>query len=324
MDFSVGVLNHTANNGALDDCDLRPFLDRDEEIAAFKGILGHPDQRIVLLQGAQGMGKSWLLNDLKRLCGERGVTSVLVDFSNPALAQPDRVIRLLGERIGGPFASAIGEAESNARRDFPGAEGGLASGARDLALGVPPGFGAGGAGATVEKSVEVGRDFIGRDSITISNSPITIFPGNTLALASEVIEARQNSAMRAALRDLLRQRRLAIFFDQYDNATDTVKNWLRYQILAWQLDEQDEFLNLWTIIAGDALPLLSDLVLSRRGVRLLKLGPLPRTDLRQYWVEQQGLSEQILDFALTGSAQNTATLIFILRNFAIGHADKIR
>jgi hypothetical protein len=136
--------------------------------------------------------------------------------------------------------------------------------------------------------------------------------------------ARQNSARHAALRDLLRQLRLAIFFDQYANAPDPVKNWLRYQILAWQLDEQDEFLNLWTIIAGDALPLLSDLVLSRRGVRLLTLGPLPRTDLRQYWVEQQGLSEQVLDFALTGSARNTAALIFILRNFAVGHAAEIR
>jgi hypothetical protein len=305
--------------GTFKEADLSPFLDRDTEIATFRQMLDHSENRILLLQGPQGMGKSWLLNDMRRICHECGVASVLVDFSSPVLAQPDRVIRHLRERIGGRFAERISEAEMRLQRDFSITDGSLAYQARDFVRSVPMGLQAAGAGAAIGSSVEVGRDFVGRDAITISNSPITIYPGGSAALASEEIEARRNITLHDALIDLLKQQRLVIFFDQYDNATDLVKQWLRYQVLAWQLDGLEEFRGLWTVIAGESLPLSDDISHGQRTVRRLAVGPLPSEDLHLYWIKQHGLSEQILDFALTGSARNTATLFFILRNFATGN-----
>ncbi len=84
------------------------FVDRDPEVRSFGRVLAHPTQRIFLLRGGEGMGKTDLLQRLRHECKGTAVKTVLLDFRyDDELTEPRQVIDRLRERIGGCFDEVL-------------------------------------------------------------------------------------------------------------------------------------------------------------------------------------------------------------------------
>lgn len=294
----------------------REFVNRKAELKALTSLLNDHSRRILLLSGDTGVGKTWVLHRLRRVCLEAQTLSPLVDFRyDSTLFTPDRVIRRLREQIGGAFAEQLAQVESQILRDpalnptvmlsQPGqALGGAFSSLSSGAAG----------GVSIAGSVEVGGDIVGRDKITISNSSIIVNPGGGLDQAQTEIRTRRNTTFRAALSQLLAERSLVVFFDHFEEATDEVVHWLRRQVIGLHFTGADSFSNLWLVVAGLNQPFHSERHHWGHVFQTRRIEPLEYEAIQMFWVDKRGLDPANLSQVARLSGGNPRSLFFMANN----------
>lgn len=289
------------------------FLNREDEINVFKNLLIHEQHRILLIHGLAGMGKTALLHRLYELCRALNVLAVRIDFRSPRLRQkePDEVIHVLGERIGQSFAGQLmgNELPFQPLHTLSGTDLGRQT----------QGNGSDGTGASFFGDIRVNGDFVVRDKVTydlnITHSTIIVEPGRALFLADSHREKSRNDAFRTALTTLVAKRRVALFFDHYEDATDRVSQWLQEQLLTVHLERLEQFANLWIIIGGSKVPLQDEVDQWLQVLHQQQVGPLSDKLIYLFCAESWGLEEQVIEVLIKSSKRNTKHLFLNLRNY---------
>ncbi len=292
------------------------FVNRDAEIGAFTGLLAQPRQRILLVHGVPRIGKTYLVQRLHAYCRKQDVVSALVDFrSDRMLTRADRVVRRLRDQIGGIFAEQLGRAEAQILHDlgYTAATGQNTLTETDLTrLGLT---GQGGGGVRLSGEVRVGGDLVGRDKIIIKNSSIILNPASGPALVEMEAESRRNAALRAALAALQAERRVVLFFDHFENATEDVASWLRRQLLSLQLEDAGACPNLWLVVAGCQAPLQDERDLWYHVMCDQDIGPLAEDAISLFWVGKRRLDPASLPVITRASGGNPWLLSVMANNF---------
>ena len=277
------------------------FVNRQAEIGLFKDWLDAHSQRILLLHGPNGIGKTSVLRRLRAGIGADGTQSPLVDFrADRTLSEGEHVIQRLRETIGGAFAQSLAQAEAAIQQDLGSALYGgpaLVQGAAQAAAlyqgalyqGAAQATGSGAGGVWIPGQVKVGGDIVGGDKIVFNNSPIIVDPAGGLALMRDEVRTRRNTAFRAALAAANERQRLVLFVDHYEEATEEVATWLRRQVLGLHIDGDGEFANLWIVVSGRKVPLQDEVDRWRSVLTDLSLGPLDNEAIYLFWVEKRGL-----------------------------------
>lgn len=299
--------------------DLGKFLDRDPEIAAFTGLLDHPDRRLLLLHGPRGRGKSRLLRQLREHCCDENTVSTLVDFEyEPSLTEPDRVIDRLREQIGGRFDEEMGEEEARIADTLAASrERSLERLTEAVARGSRAGAGGAGGGAHIDGDVKAARDFIGRDqNVYFPNAKVELTPGGGPAEADEEADTERNKAFRTALGNLQETQKVILFFDHFEKAKEPVRTWLREHVVTLHLEGSPQFANVWSVIAGRTVPLQDQEDRLYDRLRSLAIGPLPEKDVIGFWVDQIGLDRTAVQDEYRSSQGNTQMLCLHLRERA--------
>ena len=296
-------------------CDLYEFVNRKAEIDTFSQLLAHRRQRILLLHGLPGIGKSCTIRRLRRVCRNHpNLLTALVDFgSRRPLSQVKQVMEHLREQIRGPFAQQLAQVELQIQREFGGLMGMAPSAETFSSM-----FSTVGDSGNVFLSgqVSVGGDVVGGNKLTISNSSLIFNPAGGTAFAQSEIDTRRNMAFRQALSSLLMKQKVVLFVDHFEKATEEVAAWLQQHLLEPLLEGEEEFRNLWLVIAGDRVPLQDEAYRWRHVVRSQKIGPLMEDAIRAFWVEKRNLDPSALMFVQQATLGKPDLLFMIANNFA--------
>lgn len=294
---------------------FQEFVNREEERAAFTALLGHRSQRILLLYGPSGIGKSFMLHYLKRDVSEPQTLISVVDLrADPSLSMAERLLARLREQLGGAFAEQLGQVELQIQQELLAGLGAQAG--QSVAAGLAAGGQTPKGGVTVSgQTLKVGGDVVGGDKITIQNASIVLNPGGGGDLLRAEAQTRRNTAFRQALSVLLGERRLILFLDHFEEATQEVAEWARQQLLGPHLDGLEGFANLWLIVGGQRVPLQEEAAQWRHILRARQLGPLPEEAIRAFWTEKRGLDAASLIFAIQASGGNPQLLTMMANNF---------
>ena len=245
------------------------FVDRDAELRVFDRLLQDPHERVLLLYGSEGIGKSGLVHYLCRESRTRQLPFVLIDFrcDEQLAEEPCAVMRCLCQKIGGEFARHMLAVEQEARAAGTTAsvQSGLAEAVAQLQAARTSNPGS---GASIAGNVQVQHDFIGRDQIVINLPAQLLDPAAGPRLAEAQLEQRWCVEIRAAFRACLAAQPLLLFFDHYESAKEPVTHWLRRDILSLQIDEvDDDYAHLWITVAGRAVPLQEEIDMLARSWR---------------------------------------------------------
>lgn len=298
-------------------CDLYEFVNRKVEMNAFSQLLSHRRQRILLLHGEPGIGKSCMMRRLRHMCGNHAnLLSALVDFGGRRpLTQVKQVIEYLREQIGGSFAQQLAQVELQIQREFGGWMG-MAPNSDTFSSMFASVPGGGSGNVFLSGQVSVGGDVVGGNKLTISNSSLVFNPAGGTAFAQSEIDTRRNIAFGQALSSLLRKQKVVLFFDHFEKATQEVATWLEQYLLEPLLDGKEAFRHLWLVMAGERVPLQNQASRWRHVLRSLEIGPLMEDAIRLFWVEKRQLDPSALMFVKQATLGKPELLFMIANNFS--------
>ena len=278
------------------------FVNREAEIGSFRRVLGHPSQRIFLVCGAEGMGKTDVLERFRQECRQSGLKSVLLDFrGDDELSEPDQVIDRLRQRIGGDFAELLGRVVVKFMEASPGR--GLAELLASLQEGPSSSV-----HITDARDLHIGGDIVGGVKLVLQNSSVVVDPSGGAELRLRELETRLNTALPEALRAELARQKLVICLDHVDEATQPVASWVRHQVLRLLLEEADTYTNLWIVVVGREVPMREQANEWRHLLYVQEVGPLVEEAIRIYWIEKRHLDPEQLAEVITGCRGNALAL----------------
>jgi len=273
------------------------FVNRDAEIKLFTELL-HEPFGILILHGVEGIGKTRVIHRLRQVCSAPNVKAVLVDFRDKAqLAEPEYVIRRLRERVGGTFAERLGQVETRFQQEILGST--FSSLAASSSQTV-----AGRVNLYHSREIHVGGDIVGGAKISV-----TINLGGALSMNAREIETRRNTALRDALKEVLAERSMVLFFDHFEDATTPVGEWLCQHILRLHLEEIGEYPNLWIVVAGRTVPLQEEVEHLSPVIRYLQVEPLSEEAITLFWVHLHRLDPDKLVEVIQASQGNPQRLV---------------
>jgi hypothetical protein len=278
------------------------FVNRETEIGSFRRVLGHPSQRIFLVCGAEGMGKTDVLARLRQECRQSGLKPVLLDFrGDDELSEPEQVIERLRERIGGDFAAMLGNVVVGIMNDF------YRVGLTDLVAALSQG-----ASSSVQitdaRDLHIEGDIVGGTKVVLQNSSVVVNPAGGPNLKQRELKTRLNTVLPEALRAEVAGQKLVICLDHVDEATQPVASWVRHQVLRLLLEEADAYTNLWIVVVGREVPLRERADELRHLLYLQEVGPLVEEAIRIYWIEKRHLGAEQLAEVIVACRGNALAL----------------
>ncbi|KAA3665260.1 MAG: hypothetical protein DWQ04_01525 [Chloroflexi bacterium] len=272
------------------------FVNRENELNAFISLLNHPYRRLFLLPGKQGIGKSWAIRRLNQHCKDTKTVTALIDFNNNSgLTTPKEVIRCIRDNIGGDFDKDIRQTENQIKNDF-GPNLPSTSPPADITNKEAATF----YGHNSSNSLNLTGDKlkIGGDAFTGNKYEISYYPGNGNVQRQGEVNFRRNVACREALRKLLAEQRLVLFFDHFEKTTEDVANWMHDEILKLILEPSEDYSNLWVVIAGQRVPFEKEADHLRHILHLMEVGPFEKEVVHTYWKEKRKLDSAKLSPSL--------------------------
>lgn len=296
------------------------FLNRIQELEDFGRLLNQPDQRLLLVHGRMGRGKTYLFKRLRAIARRENMYLVVVDFrrarqQKTPLDEPDEVIDRLRQRIGGAFAARMEETEDELR-------------SRPVVYGVEPTVESAqrwspGAGRRspmpppvnlTAETINIGADYVGRDKVMIQGSSVTMNPAMGRQLEQREVLTRRNTAFFEALKALLQEHeRVIMFFDHFEEATGAVSRWFKAQVLEHYYEDPGRLANLWIVMIGRTVPLLNEIDEWRDVLRSMPIKPLPDKDILAFWADKHGLEKSTVRESIADAAGNTRLLFTSLK-----------
>lgn len=279
------------------------FVDRAAELQTFwEMVRPQSDQRLLLIQGLRGMGKTYLLNEYRAQSEAAGLAHAWVDFDDSANRDHVPIVALRIWRqlqLGSfqEFLQIMADYRTSSRRRVAEAVGaGRVSGAEAPS---PAGRGNGHspqAPDTASDDGSAGDRIVAELGNVGAGAQVAV--GKEIEMVSQFIVnfQRDDPFVRQAVQDSLTTalaQRLSdraqtgttlFFFPHWDKTKTATGEWLRRELLGWILD--GTLPNAVAVIAGLDVP---DLGRLPHRIRWLTLQELPDEAVRTYWVEKCGL-----------------------------------
>jgi hypothetical protein len=212
------------------------FVNREKQYQGFLKMLARETPKTIMLIEAPGdMGKTWLIQKLRRYCGDNRIAALHVDFRDRRPHDYLSLVRQSRDQLG---AAAFNQLTLTIN-SFTAVNINLATGGT-------------GGGINIETSsatVNVGGDMAGRDIIKDNQ----FYVQADSEVARRAAEIQINDAFFACLTQLVEaQGRAAFLFDSYEDITPDAEAWLRDYLIVHLHDRQPP--NTLLIIAGRKIP----------------------------------------------------------------------
>lgn len=290
------------------------FVNRQSELETFALFMQSSVQRVLVICGEEGMGKSCLLQQFRQhpLVLNRKIS--ILDFrDDPTLAQVLGVIHGLRQQWQGEFDQALGEVELCLQQEF------YARQAASVPTQLAQAFAGSGVpmtgNLTLSGSVQAENIVLGTN-IVISNSSLVLNPNRGADLVELELNFRRSNAFREALSHLATNQPLLLLVDHYDQANELVKQWLNKNLFALALDYTPTFANLRIVVACQSSPfdppkmVLSEILVTQ------KLQPFSYDIVELFWVGKRKLDKLYAQAMAKASGGHPATLVLMANNYA--------
>jgi len=294
---------------------IEDFVNREQQLATlWKVIHQETPQRILLVLGEDGIGKTYLLDELQAECEEEGVACARVDFAElldqSYMALVLSVWNQLGPAGFEHLAKTIADARGLGKWDVVGGGSGSAYSGNPHPI-----QSSNVGGGTIEGHVgDVGpgaQVAIGRD-ITINRADVINYNYVIQTVrqdeqqAQDLIQVLVTAAFQKCLIDLTTTREVVLLLDTWNRSVPSIRNWLRLNLLSWIASEQ--LPKASAVVAGLQV---SDLQRPQRRIERMTLAGLPAEAVKIYWIEKRGLPPEELPhiIRLTGGHPSTVALL---------------
>lgn len=246
--------------------DLTDFVNRTDEIDAFWSLLESGRQRVLLVEGEQDVGKSYLLDYLHQQCVNEGITVVHISFQEirPNPIDWQTILTDLADQLSDILT--VDEGFYSSVRTYPD------QGQSWVNLVAHQGA-----------TINVSGTIVGRD--------MTTFNSASGAIGTPAMQVSPTDRQRLALRDLLQEatksQKVLLFFDGYEEMMPTVFAQIQQHLLT--LYRSQKFRNLWVVLAGRKLSI------ANRHYATMQLEPFESDHIREYWVVKLGMDEATVE-----------------------------
>lgn len=292
------------------------FVGREEVMASLAKLARQEtEKRLLLVLGAFGYGKSWLLRNLETARTEIGIETVLVNFAVPPLGAVEwgylDVVERIRQVLGAEHFAELDAVIAAARDEASGL--GLADAFATQLGGAPPGAVAP-AGAAVSAhvgDVGAGAQVAVGANIVMAQGDVHFAVVQQGPQAGAAVLAQHQAAITdallRALATLTERRKVTFQLDAWLKATAPTRDWLCRTLLAAILDGT---------IPGAAAILSDDTGVPEYQQRHPRVHPMPLGALREdeileYWVDRRGLDREKAGMVVTMSQGHPLTLAMI-------------
>lgn len=264
-------------------CLIEDFVNRDPELSIlWRTIQLERQQRIVLISGQSGLGKSYLLEECIARCTDEGISYVWVDFAESFDQTYIEIIHTVLRQIGAKHFARLKETLIDIRKEQEQVPrlSALSKPEHPPTLANRPDGRSG--GVDFGGQAEVHGDVVGRDIYYITQ---IIHRGDHFD--QENIQDQVTSAFQESLVEFTLTRTVVFLFDSWERlvATDT-RNWLQHNLLYWILEKK--LSHSVAVVAGTQVP---DIRRLRLRVEKLTLSFLPNKAVQTYLAEKRGVPD---------------------------------
>ncbi len=277
---------------------INDFVNREEQLTTlWKIVRQETDERVLLIHGSDGMGKTYLLNEFQAECEAEGINCVEIDFKSldqKYTAIVWSVYQQLGPQGFEPLVQTYEEASTlgawktgatpplAARAEYPAANP------------IPPGR----PNSDHDPPQTIHGDKVEGDKIVARVGDVgpraQVIIGKQIEVTQiiqrddpwvqQMIQARITAAFRDCLVKLTTARKVVFLLNCWHKATTETCDWLCHNLLDWILTKK--LPDAAAVVCGLQVP---DLRRSSQCIRRLKLAELPDEAVRTYWIEKRGL-----------------------------------
>jgi hypothetical protein len=279
------------------------FVDRVKQMQGFQKMTrGETDKCIMSIQAPAEMGKTWLIQRLRRECVACGLPTLHIDFRDRRPYDYLTIVRAARDQMGVLAFNVL----TQTINELTGV---------NIQLSTAGVSGAGGVQVSAGGQVTVGGDVAGGNIIKDNQFFVQADSGT----ARRAIEIRITDAFFACLSALAMPETKCVFlFDSYEDVTEEADRWLRDNLLTRLRDKQ--LSNTLAIIAGRKTPDFGDDWKAR--LASTGLEPLSQDDVKEYLTDKRkvagldvatvfktcggrpGLLSQMVDLAAVGTEKD--------------------
>lgn len=220
---------------------LIEFVDRQEILGAFQrlrtGALN--SKRVILLQGAKGVGKSFLLRRLREQCRQDRISHALLDLADLRGVEDIKIMRDVRDGIdAGEFGSFTDLLNYYTIEGYT----------MKLQVEVINRDNRPGGGVTIGDQAQVGGVIAGRDAIVIKDNNLTA-PRRDIEIDKRQMQDALTLHFVKAVKAVCQQRQIVCLFDNVDSLGESTSYWF-WRDLVGPLVEQGNFLAVLTMATG--------------------------------------------------------------------------
>jgi hypothetical protein len=262
------------------------FVDRNEEIAFLHSAIKNLDQRVILLEGQLGSGKTSLLEEFHAEIPAAGFTSVYIDLSQRTFETGYLFVVLeFPNQLGPQYFTKLIQSIRQIRLE-------LTTPARErLPEGIEPApqsqgmAGESGGGIDIHGDLHAPyANIAGRDIIQIINQLPNLDSTDNFFIMTEL-----TTAFQGCLIQLSSDREVVFLLDHWEECNDQTRQWIQDHLIKWTLRRQLSKAIL--VIASLEKP---GWYRKRRDISPLELGDFSEEAIRSFWVDVHGLPLEAL------------------------------
>lgn len=265
---------------------LQDFVNREHQLEVIWDSIVNPNSfQLILISGASGIGKSYLLQECQELCRKASIPHCSLNFAHSRLQDYLEVIHSVRRQLDYDKFTALTQtlAEVRSRSEPNHRLMPVPSSHLESVIDTQSVAQAGRSGGIDFKEVTAtARDIVGRDI----NYVIQIIQQDDPFVRAEIRE-RITASWKSCLQELTVAQSLVCFIDSWENATVDVSDWIQEAILNAMFDGQ--LGRLVVVLAGQTIPRLPRLP---GRIHQVTLDALSEDAVQTYWVERRKLGAQ--------------------------------
>ena len=244
------------------------FVNRVKQLQGFQKMLrGETDKCIMVVQASAEMGKTWLIQALRRECAVLNLPTLHIDFRDRRPHDYLTIARTARDQMGVIAFNAL----TQTINELTGV---------NIQLSTSGAPGAGGVQISAGGPASIGGDVAGGNIVKDNYFYVQADSGTT----RRAIEIRITDAFFACLAALATPEKKCVFlFDSYEDVTEEADRWLRDNLFARQRDKQ--LVHTITVIAGRKTPAFGDEWKPR--LASTGLDPFSQDDVTEYLVNKR-------------------------------------